>query len=182
MARQVLVAGRGDTPGRQRRLVAVAIGPAAAPTAALAAQVPAGRSGDALLLLIEASGLGLRARAPGAAGVRRAGGGGRDRRGRAAACSIFTRPPTARFRVAAALLSDLRLFAAQLESELTAHRQPRCLSVASRTSSFGRWRSLAVRELARSAGAPPPWPSRFETCSAPRRALADATGAEVEVE
>ena len=184
-ARRALVAGRETPPGPQRKLVAVALGPAAAPTAALAARVPAGRSGDALLLLAEASGLlscVLERQALLESGEREAADAiaAAERRLARFALDLHDGP----LQVAMALLSDLRLFAAQLESELTAHETATML--VGRVEDL-ELRALAlageVRELARSAGAPTALAQPLrDVLRSEARALADATGAEVEVE
>ena len=185
VARRALVGGRETPPGPHRKLLAVAIGPATAPTAALAARVPAGRSGGALLLLAEASALlscVLERQALLESGEREAADAIAAAERRLARCGLDLHDGP--LQVAAALLSDLRLFATQLESELAGHKRAAILT--GRVEDL-ELRALAleggIRELARSAGAPAALTEPLrDLLRSEARAFAQASGADVEVE
>ncbi|HXE99657.1 MAG TPA: ATP-binding protein [Solirubrobacterales bacterium] len=185
VARQALVAGRETPPGAHRRLVAVGIGPATAPTAALAARVPAGRSAEALLLLAEASALlscVLERQALLEAGEQEAADAIAAAERRLARCGLDLHDGP--LQVAVALLSDLRLFATQLESELAEGELAAILT--GRVADLEA-RALAlegqIRELARSAGAPAALTEPLrDLLRSEARSLAQATGADVQVE
>jgi signal transduction histidine kinase len=184
-ARRALVAGRETPPGVHRRLVAVGIGTASAPTAALAARVPTGRSAEALLLLAEASGLlscVLERQALLEAGEREAADAIAAAERRLARCGLDLHDGP--LQVAAALLSDLRLFAMQLEPELADGERAAILT--GRVADLEA-RALAleaqIRELARSAGAPAALTEPLrDLLRSEARSLAQATGADVQVE
>jgi signal transduction histidine kinase len=153
IARQALRGGE-TAPGPRRALVAFPVGPAEAPVAALAARVPPGHSANALALFAEAAPLlacviererlleaGERRAAVIAAGERRLTRFGLD---------LHDGP----LQGIAALLSDLRLFSGQLESELAGH--PRAELLSGRAQDLeGRALELEteLREHSRSAGA-----------------------------
>ena len=185
VARGALVGGRETPPGPHRKLLAVAIGPATAPTAALAARVPAGRSGGALLLLAEAAALlscVLERRALLESGEREAADAIAAAERRLARCGLDLHDGP--LQVAVALLSDLRLFATQLESELAGHERAAILE--GRVQDL-ELRALAleggIREQARSAGAPAGLTEPLrDLLRSEARAFAQAAGAEVEVE
>ena len=165
--------------------MAVAIGPATASTAALAARVPAGRSGDALALLAEASGLlscVLERQTLLESGEREAADAiaAAERRLARFALDLHDGP----LQVGRRCSPTCGCSPAQLEPKLARHQAAANLGVASRTSSC---EALAVaggiRELARSAGAPAALAEPLrDVLRSEARALADATGAEVEVE
>jgi signal transduction histidine kinase len=184
-ARRALVEGQGTPPGAHRRLVAVGIGSATAPTAALAARVPTGRSAEAVLLLVEASALlscVLERQALLESGEREAADAIAAAERRLARCGLDLHDGP--LQVAVALLSDLRLFATQLESELEGGERAAILT--GRVADLeARAQALEgqIRELARSAGAPAALAEPLrDLLRSEAASLAQATGADVQVE
>lgn len=176
--------GTATPAGPRRAIVALPVGPDGDPVGALAARVPPGRSGEALELLAEA--------APLLASVleRRDLLEARDHH---SDVILASERRVARFGLdlhdgplqeASALLSEIRLFANQLRSELGEHPLTEIIS--------GRMQDLAartttlegdLRELARTAGGPAELEgSLVPFLRAEARAFARATGVTPDLE
>jgi signal transduction histidine kinase len=177
-AARAALRGEGTPPGPRRTIVALPIGVAESPTGALAARVPPGRSAEALALLAEAAPLlawmlesrRLREAVDRQDGVVAA----TDRRLVRFGLDLHDGP----LQEAAALLSDLRLFARQLRSELARH--PMAEILAGRTQDL-EMRTVAleagIRELARTAGGPAVFEGSLPAAlRAEAQAFARATG------
>ena len=154
-AARAAVRGQETAPGPRRTLVALPIGVGESPSGVLAARVPPGSSADALALLAEAAPLLawlLESRRLLEAVERQDEVvAATDRRLVRFGLDLHDGP----LQEAAALLSDLRLFARQLRSELDRH--PMSEILLGRTQDL-ELRAVAleagIRELARTAGGP----------------------------